>query len=107
MRPGLPAGFTCGLQYANLEAKGEKIMIITYANIGAAVLLCTLTVNLSEFQLFEIFFNCPAGRRAGKCTCPARFGACPGRPGNGFVSPWSEQLGTSDVSISQSERKMM
>ena len=29
------------------------------ANIGAAVLLCTLTVNLSEFQLFEILLVRP------------------------------------------------
>ena len=60
-------------------------MIITYANIGAAVLLYTLTVNLSELLKFS--FTCPAGRRAGNSTCPTQFGACPGRPGNGFVSP--------------------
>ena len=69
-------------------------MIITNANIGAAVLLCTLTVNLCEFNLSEIFFTCPAGRRAGNSTCPARFRACPGRPGNGFVSPCRKVINT-------------
>ena len=59
-------------------------MIITYASIGAAVLLYTRLL-ISEFLKFS--FACPAGRRAGNSTCPAQFGACPGRPGNGFVSP--------------------
>ena len=32
-------------------------------------------------------FTCPAGRRAGNSTCPARFGACPGVRAMDLLAP--------------------